>query len=109
MISSIRAGALARAPQQEVLNLAPKEKICLYCGKTFIPKNSKGYFCKTSHRVGFYKRKKRRQRQQEIKAIAEKMREEALALRLQREEAWHRELREMQEKEIAEIRRLIKS
>jgi len=89
--------------------MEPKEKICLYCGKTFIPKNSKAYFCKTSHRVAFYKRKKRRQRKQEIKAIAEKMREEALALRRQREEAWHRELREMQEKELAEIRRLMKN
>jgi hypothetical protein len=56
-----------------------KEKICLYCGKTFTPKNPKGYFCKTSHRVAFYNRKKRRQRNQETKLILEQMHEEWLA------------------------------
>jgi len=57
----------------------PKEKICLYCGRTFIPKNSKAYFCKTSHRVAFYNRKKRRQRNQEAELILEQMHEEWLA------------------------------
>jgi Flp pilus assembly CpaE family ATPase len=59
--------------------LTSKEKICLYCGRTFIPKNSKAYFCKTSHRVAFYNRKKRRQRNQEAEVILKQMHEEFLA------------------------------
>ena len=85
----------------------PKEKICLYCGRTFIPKNSKAYFCKTSHRAGFYKRKKRRQQSQEIKIKLEKLNEELhaeLGLKRQEELEW---LRQQQEKEISEINRML--
>ena len=83
-----------------------KVKICMYCGKTFTPKNPKGYFCKTSHRVAFYKRKKRRQKRQEIKIKMEKLKEEIyaeLGLKRQEELDW---LRQQQEKEIAEIKRM---
>jgi len=53
-----------------------KEKICLYCFKFFTPKNPKGHFCKTSHRVAFHKRKKRRLQREQIKIRMEKLEEE---------------------------------
>jgi len=90
--------------------MVPKEKICLYCGKTFTPKNPKGCFCKTSHRVAFYKRKVRYQRREERKAAAKKMREEFL-LSLGISEQQLQEditlLRQQQEKESSDFLRQI--
>lgn len=86
--------------------MTSKEKICLYCGRTFIPKNPKAYFCKTSHRVAFHKRKVRYQRREERKAAAKKMREEFLASlgideqELQEDITW---LRQQQEKESSDL------
>jgi hypothetical protein len=83
-----------------------KEKICLYCFKFFTPKNPKGHFCKTSHRVAFHKRKKRRLQREQIKIRMEKLEEEIYGeLRMKRQEEleW---LRQQQEKEIAEIKRM---
>jgi len=82
-----------------------KEKICLYCFKFFTPKNPKGHFCKTSHRVAFHKRKKRRLQREEIKIRIKKLEEEIYGELGKRQEEldW---LRQQQEKEVAEIKRM---
>jgi len=93
-----------------------KEKICLYCGKTFTSKNPKGYFCKTSHRVAFYNRKKRRQRKQEIKLLLEQQREKMsdsieVILHRQiaerREQEWQQQIRKIMQKAEENERRLL--
>lgn len=93
-----------------------KEKICLYCGATFTPKNPKGYFCKTSHRVAFYNRKKRRQRKQETKLWLEQQREkmsdsiEVLLDRQiaeRREQEWQERIRKIMQQAEENERRLL--
>ena len=93
--------------------MAPKEKICMYCGKHFTPKNSKAYFCKTSHRVAFYKRKKRRMQQQELKIAHQNELEElhASAARIMSPDNQQRQkdiewLKQHQEKESNESKEL---
>ena len=44
-----------------------KEKHCYFCGQAFLPKNSKARFCCTRHRVAYFKRKRRRQRAEELR------------------------------------------
>ena len=93
-----------------------KEKICLYCGKTFTPKNPKGYFCKTSHRVAFYNRKKRRQRKQETKLWLEQQREkmsDSIEVMLERqiaerrEQEWQERIRKIMQQAEENERRLL--
>lgn len=50
-----------------------KEKHCLWCGVAFTPLNSKGKFCKVSHRVAFFKFKKRHQKRVERKKKLEQL------------------------------------
>jgi hypothetical protein len=56
------------------------EKHCSWCGKAFTPKNSKAKYCKTSHRVAAFKRRKRWKRKKERMLARQEKLEKLLAL-----------------------------
>ena len=41
-----------------------KEKACRYCSKFFTPKNPKGKFCSTRHRVAYFRQQRKQQQKQ---------------------------------------------
>ncbi|HMK94906.1 MAG TPA: hypothetical protein VK536_05840 [Candidatus Limnocylindrales bacterium] len=80
-----------------------KEKICLHCGAQFTPKNAKALFCKTSHRVAFYKRKKRQQNKEAAKIAYQKLREKFFASAPERRQQDIEWLKRQNEKEFTKV------